>query len=197
MAWFLWSPAQAWGMAGGGSRSRRAWVSRGLAEGTQFLLLSPFPHSRSLLSCWTVKPTFAWLAVLMFQAHTITDSVSGSFPETPSSDLPWSHKSKCSKTLFQGPRPHKAGGSRTGSLGKQHADSQVSYAMFPKCLPWSQRCKTAAGTQHPRATLLPAAAPASPRASSYEQSSLQQCWAISLVRFWCGAYSDSSRISSA
>lgn len=151
-------------------------------------IADPFSHA---------EPTFAWLAVLMFQAHTITDSVSGSFPETPSSDLPWSNKSKCSKTLFQGPRPHKAGGSRTGSLGKQHVDSQVSYAMFPKCLPWSQRCKTAAGTQHPRTTLLPAAAPACPRASSCKQSSLQQCWALSLVRFWCGACSGSSRISSA
>lgn len=30
-------------------------------------------------------------------------SVSGIFPETSGSDLPWSHKSKCTKTRFRGP----------------------------------------------------------------------------------------------
>lgn len=52
------------------------------------------------------------MAAAILQAPTTTDSISGRFPETPRSDLPWSHNSKCTKTLFQGPRYHKAGGSR-------------------------------------------------------------------------------------
>lgn len=173
----LWPPGQAWGISGGKSKTaqRAGWrynsfysvyypmVQKGLLAWHQSL-----EKGRSPLWCWTIRPAFSWSAVPTLQAHNITDTV-WTFPENPGYDSPGAKRITLQRLTSRGPDHTREGGSISGSLRKQCADSQLSCALLPKGLLWSQRSKTTAGTQNPRAALLPAAASVSPRASSCKQ----------------------------
>lgn len=105
----------------------------------------------------------------MLQADNISDTVS-SFPETPGYESSETKGINIQRLSSRGPGHTRAGGSGSGSLGKQRSGSQLLWALLPKGLLCSQSSKTAGVTQKPRAALLPAAASVSPRASSCKQT---------------------------